>query len=612
MEPQPPDSFESNANQYNYAAPNYSNYQMSDSHGAYPHQFAKPMENSYHRPPPGFNTQYMGQSNQMMNNMMPVPAPMDQNFDGYSYQYGENEGGHYQTPMMAPPQYAPNISSQHNNDQFIYNTPKVQTTNMFHGHRGFGENAMHSSLSPKRMNAGSPLMRRPLPKPADDFSSRFGFTQDYSMQNLDEENKGGQEITEIFKPSSNPDTEEQSTPKDQEEDSPNVIKLKKTGKPARARRKSSTLDMLETDNFYKQVEEQIEKVKDQNTTESGSEEITSKASKGSSPINSLRNSLRGKKLCAPYRPANYQATHLSPSPKRMNPLNSPSLRSMRSGTFCSNQPPPARAQDFDYEDQDNCGFSLQLNRTEDETPVMGSNFQRSYSHSMKYNDSSRIQGYNHGGVPQQMHPNMHHQNMHGTPFVNHLGYSPYERDTYSPDVNRRAYIDPHQMKRYSHHNPHMLQENWQGYHHSQFQPQAYPNQTQMRQSVPEKSMKMRTDSSRSSFDMNSVSQGEDMEAKSLSNYEEGPNGYDINSPELVEKAYEFAKDQAGCRLLQKKITDGSMKSVEEIYDKILPKFVELMNNPFGNYLCQKITEAVDEDRLRSIIGIIEEDVHQIC
>ena len=103
-----------------------------------------------------------------------------------------------------------------------------------------------------------------------------------------------------------------------------------------------------------------------------------------------------------------------------------------------------------------------------------------------------------------------------------------------------------------------------------------------------------------------------MEAKSLSNFEEGPNGYNVDSPELVEKAYDFAKDQAGCRLLQKKIMDGSQEAIDEIYEKILPKFVELMNNPFGNYLCQKITEAVDESKLKLIIEEIKQEVFSIC
>ena len=92
-----------------------------------------------------------------------------------------------------------------------------------------------------------------------------------------------------------------------------------------------------------------------------------------------------------------------------------------------------------------------------------------------------------------------------------------------------------------------------------------------------------------------------MEAKSLSNYDDGANKVDINSPDLIKKAYEYAKDQSGCRSLQRKIAEGSPEAIGEIYESILPHFVELMNNPFGNYLFQNITEAVDEDKLKNII-----------
>lgn len=615
MEPQPSDNSENNQSQYFYAAPGYANYPVNETQGHYPPQYAKPAEDPYAQSPAGYNPHYMGPPNDMMNSMHNQAQPGMQPTEMYGYQYPEGEQMPFQPSMPPAQQYVQNVNPQYSNNQFAN-----------YGHEGMlaqplvpkdplSLDAASKAVSmPVRLNAGSPgspMMARQQQEIPQDFSTGLGFAQDFSMQNLEEEHKDEPDSPDEFDQFHKNIASELSSKESEEKETKNVIKLQKMGEK-RVRRKSSTLDMLEPDNFLKEVEEQIEKVKDQNTTESGSEEISSKNSKRGSQINSLRSSLRGKKVCAPYRPSNYQNTHLSPSPKRMMPLNSPPLRNMRSGTFYSNQGQPKQSDNLEYEDQESFGFALQLNRTEAETPVGGPTFQRTYSHSMKYNDPSRIQNYHHGGAHQQMQPSMGHQNMHGSSFRQNHGYSHYERDTYSPDVNRRSYMEAQEMGRFSHHNPPMMQEGWQGYNQSHMQPQMYPNPTQVRQSAPERSMKLRTDSSRSSIDMNSVSQGEDMEAKSLSNFEEGPNGYNVDSPELVEKAYDFAKDQAGCRLLQKKIMDGSQEAIDEIYEKILPKFVELMNNPFGNYLCQKITEAVDESKLKLIIEEIKQEVFSIC
>jgi len=57
--------------------------------------------------------------------------------------------------------------------------------------------------------------------------------------------------------------------------------------------------------------------------------------------------------------------------------------------------------------------------------------------------------------------------------------------------------------------------------------------------------------------------------------------------------------------------EGSPEIISEIYEKIKSKFVELMNNPFGNYLCQKITEAADKTQLIGIIEAIREDIIEV-
>lgn len=63
--------------------------------------------------------------------------------------------------------------------------------------------------------------------------------------------------------------------------------------------------------------------------------------------------------------------------------------------------------------------------------------------------------------------------------------------------------------------------------------------------------------------------------------------------------FSIAKDQAGCRLLQKKLEDG--ESVRVISREVLEHLVELMVDPFGNYLCQKLMEVSTGEALGKLI-----------
>ncbi|KAI8338668.1 armadillo-type protein [Chlamydoabsidia padenii] len=82
--------------------------------------------------------------------------------------------------------------------------------------------------------------------------------------------------------------------------------------------------------------------------------------------------------------------------------------------------------------------------------------------------------------------------------------------------------------------------------------------------------------------------------------------------DFVGKLYDLCKDHNGCRFLQKKLEDPNEQHLQTIFDEIHPHFVELMTDPFGNYLCQKLVERCNDAQRTAIVDIISSDLLQIC
>ncbi|PXF48814.1 Pumilio domain-containing protein [Gracilariopsis chorda] len=71
--------------------------------------------------------------------------------------------------------------------------------------------------------------------------------------------------------------------------------------------------------------------------------------------------------------------------------------------------------------------------------------------------------------------------------------------------------------------------------------------------------------------------------------------------DVVGRAEELARDQHGCRFLQTKLEEGNALYINSIFEECYDKFVELMMDPFGNYLCQKLFEFCNDAQRLALV-----------
>ncbi|KAK1442734.1 hypothetical protein BgAZ_302520 [Babesia gibsoni] len=74
----------------------------------------------------------------------------------------------------------------------------------------------------------------------------------------------------------------------------------------------------------------------------------------------------------------------------------------------------------------------------------------------------------------------------------------------------------------------------------------------------------------------------------------------------------IAKDQAGCRMLQKLLETSDEVFIEAVLEGVLENLVDLMTDPFGNYLCQKLMSVCTEAHLTRIISAIGDEFVNIA
>ena len=84
-----------------------------------------------------------------------------------------------------------------------------------------------------------------------------------------------------------------------------------------------------------------------------------------------------------------------------------------------------------------------------------------------------------------------------------------------------------------------------------------------------------------------------------------PNTYLNESIEYLSyNIFQLAKDQAGCRFLQKKLDEEPNKASEAFYHSIIPFVLPLSKDAFGNYLIQKLCYFLSPEKIKKFLEIL--------
>jgi len=76
--------------------------------------------------------------------------------------------------------------------------------------------------------------------------------------------------------------------------------------------------------------------------------------------------------------------------------------------------------------------------------------------------------------------------------------------------------------------------------------------------------------------------------------------------------YGLCKDQHGCRFLQKQLESRQRDAIRAIWLETNQHVVELMTDPFGNYLCQKLLEYCNDEERTILIQNSQKDMVNIA
>lgn len=82
----------------------------------------------------------------------------------------------------------------------------------------------------------------------------------------------------------------------------------------------------------------------------------------------------------------------------------------------------------------------------------------------------------------------------------------------------------------------------------------------------------------------------------------------IRAEDLCERVFMLAKDQHGCRLLQRALDEGGQDVFLVVYIEVFAHLNQLMTDPFGNYLCQKLLQFCGDERRLDMLRKVAPDL----
>lgn len=74
----------------------------------------------------------------------------------------------------------------------------------------------------------------------------------------------------------------------------------------------------------------------------------------------------------------------------------------------------------------------------------------------------------------------------------------------------------------------------------------------------------------------------------------------------------LCKDQQGCRFLQRKLDESKEGDANLLFREVSTSFPDLMVDPFGNYLCQKMLDHSNEHQKSEILSLVVPHLISIC
>ncbi|XP_049389721.1 uncharacterized protein LOC125854268 [Solanum stenotomum] len=89
------------------------------------------------------------------------------------------------------------------------------------------------------------------------------------------------------------------------------------------------------------------------------------------------------------------------------------------------------------------------------------------------------------------------------------------------------------------------------------------------------------------------------------------NDLTLKDGNIQNHVYLAAKDQLGCRYLQRIFDEGTSEDVQIIFNGVIHHIFELMKDPFGNYLVQKLLSVCNDEQRMQFVLMVTKDLGEL-